>query len=239
MTNKNIIGAGQVAFWGRLIGSLIHEIRNPLSTLKLNLQLLEEDWRKSTTPKETKAYDKILVLLKETNRLDKIVADFLKIIGERGLTLENHNLNDIIDEVLVSEKDKLTQQNIKLLKYYDTSLPTAKLDRDLLKQALLNIMVNAQQAMPQGGELIVKTILENKKAARIEIIDTGCGIPADLLPHIFDVYFSTKKTGQGMGLAITKRIIEEHNGTISVQSELNKGSRFIIELPVSETTANN
>lgn len=239
MTKQKKLEEGQVAFWGRLIGTLIHEIRNPLSTLKLNLQLLEEDWKKSSTPKETKAYEKILVLLKETNRLDKIVADFLKIIGERGLTLENHNLNDIIDEVLVSEKDRLAQQNVKLLKYYDTSFPAVKVDRDLLKQALLNIMVNAQQAMSRGGELIVKTIRENKKTARIEMIDTGCGIPADALPRIFDVYFSTKKTGSGLGLAITKRIIEEHNGTISVQSEPAKGSCFIIRLPVSEAAGSN
>lgn len=233
---KRVKRAERLAFLGALAGGLAHEIRNPLSTLKVNLQLLKEDWGKTSTPKEQKAYKKILVLLKETNRLEEILDDFLKFAKRHILTLEEHKLNDIIDEVLAFVEPELVKQNIKMLKHYDTSLPVMELDRNHLKQALMNIVINAQQAMTKGGELIVKTTREDKETVRIEIIDTGCGIPGDVLPQVFDVYFSTKKTGSGLGLATARRIIEEHNGTISVQSEPDKGSCFIIRLPLSGTT---
>ncbi|MCK5579092.1 MAG: two-component sensor histidine kinase, partial [Planctomycetes bacterium] len=115
--------------------------------------------------------------------------------------------------------------------YYEPSLPELDLDGKLMKQALLNIMINARQAMPEGGELIVKTRLADTQV-ELEFTDTGLGMTPDVREKIFNVYYSTKKTGTGLGLPTARRIIEEHNGFISVQSEVGKGSCFIIRLPI-------
>jgi signal transduction histidine kinase len=103
-------------------------------------------------------------------------------------------------------------------------------DSNLLRQALLNLLINAEQAMPNGGELIIKTLRE-RDGVTIEITDTGEGIPPDRMSKVFEAYYSTKKTGSGLGLATTKRIVEEHQGAIAVHSEVGKGTRFTIQLP--------
>lgn len=231
-TAERIKRTERLAFLGTLAGGLAHEIRNPLSTLKVNLELLKEDWEKAETPKEQKAYKKILLLLQEVSRLEDILADFLKYAGKYILNLEQHHLNNLLDEVLDLMQEDLAKQHIRLLKYYNNSLPIMKLDNKLIKQAFLNIIKNACEAMPRGGELMIKTSCPDKETVQIDIIDTGEGIPSDIIDKIFDAYFSTKKTGTGLGLAITKRIIEEHNGSIEVISEPHKGSYFIIRLPV-------
>lgn len=223
----------RLAFLGSLAGGLAHEIRNPLSTLKVNLELLKEDWEKADSIKEQKAYKKILILLQEVNRLEEVLNNFLKYAGNYVLNLQEHNLNNLLDEVLEFFMSDLIKQKIRLLKYYDDSLPLMMLDNNLIKQAFLNIIKNAYEAMPQGGELILKTSRPESEIAQVEIIDTGEGIPPEIIDKIFNAYFSTKKTGTGLGLAITKRIIEEHNGSIEVISELHKGSCFIVKLPIN------
>jgi signal transduction histidine kinase len=126
---------------------------------------------------------------------------------------------------------EVKQKKILILKSYDAHLPPCRIDRNLIKQAILNLIINAEQAMENGGELMIRTS-GNKKYLQIDITDTGLGIPKDLVDKIFQVYFSTKKTGTGLGLPTTKRIIEEHKGTISVQSEESKGTNCSVKLPI-------
>ncbi|MDR4508506.1 MAG: ATP-binding protein [Candidatus Brocadiaceae bacterium] len=222
----------RLAFVGTLAGGLAHEIKNPLSTLNINLQLLKEDVQSITGEKSKNIYRKIQTLQKEVQRLEEILNDFLRFARSQKLTLKDLNVNIIIDEVLDFVAPKMKQKNISILKSYDTRLPLCRVDADLMKQMLLNIIINAEQAMVRGGELMIRTS-GNKKSVQIDVTDTGIGISKDSIDKIFQVYYSTKKTGTGLGLPTAKRIIEEHKGSIAVQSEIGKGTNFSLKLPTN------
>ena len=148
------------------------------------------------------------------------------------LHFEECSVNEIIESVLDFIGPEAMQNSIRILKSFDTSLPKCNLDSNAIKQALLNVILNAQQAMSRGGELIVRTYQDGENVF-IDITDTGVGIQADKIDKIFQVYYSTKKTGTGLGLPTAKRIIEENRGTIDIRSEDGKGSSFLIKLPVN------
>lgn len=213
-----------------LIGGLVHEIKNPLSTISVNLQLLREEILDDATEKGKRIQKKIQVLQKESTRLEEILNDFLRFAKEQALELKEQDINTVVDEVLDFIGPEAQLQSIKILKLYDSSLPKCRIDVNLLKQAILNICINAQEAMPDGGELTVRTML-NEHTVQIDIEDTGVGIHAENIEKIFNLYFSTKKTGTGLGLPTTKKIIERHNGTLTVESKEGEGTRFSILLP--------
>jgi len=231
---KRAMNSERLAFVGTLASGLVHEIKNPLSTLNINFQLLKEDIQSMTGENSKKAYLKIQALQKEVQRLEEILNDFLRFASGQKLELGNYDINEILDEVVDFVTPRIKQKNILILKNYDTYLSPCKVDSNLIKQAILNILINAEQAMENGGELMIRTS-RNKKYIQIDVTDTGSGISKDIIDKIFQVYFSTKKTGTGLGLPTTKRIIEEHKGTISVQSEEGKGTSFSIKLPISLT----
>lgn len=221
----------RLAFVGTLAGGLAHEIKNPLSTFSINLQLLMEDVQGGKGENRKKAYSRIHALQREVHRLEDILNDFLRYAKGQKLELENCNINEVVDEVVDFITPEIKQKKILILKSYDIHLPPCRIDINLVKQAILNIVINAEQAMEQGGELMIRTSCDNK-FIQIDITDTGSGIPKDSLDKIFQVYYSTKKSGTGLGLPTAKRIIEEHKGMITVQSEENKGSNFSIKLPL-------
>jgi len=229
---KRAINSERLAFVGTLAGGLAHEIKNPLSTLNINLQLLKEELQSMTGENCKRAYTKTQVLQKEVQRLDEILNDFLRFAKGQELELKDHDMNEILDEVVDFVTPEIKQKKILILKSYDANLPLCRIDSNLIKQAILNIIINAEQAMENGGELMVRTT-RDKKYIQIDITDTGPGIPKDIIGKIFQVYFSTKKTGTGLGLPTAKRIIEDHRGTISVQSEEGKGTNFSITLPTN------
>lgn len=228
---KRAMHSERLAFVGTLAGGLAHEIKNPLSTLNINLQLLIEDVQSMTGENSKKVHMKIRVLQREVQRLEAILNDFLRFARGEKLELADRDINEVVDEVVDFVTPEIKQKNIVILKSYDASLPPCRLDSNLIKQAILNVIINAVQAMENGGELMIRTSV-NKKNIQIDITDTGTGIPKDIIDKIFLVYFSTKKTGTGLGLPTAKRIIEEHKGTISVQSEEGKGTNFSIRLPI-------
>ncbi len=229
---KRAINSERLAFIGTLAGGLAHEIKNPLSTLNINLQLLQEELESMTGENSKRVYRKTQVLQKEVQRLEQILNDFLRFARGQKLELKDHDINEILDEVADFVTPEIKQKNILILKSYDADLPQCHLDSNLIKQAILNIIINAEQAMENGGELMIRTS-KDKKYIQIDITDTGPGIPKDIIDKIFQVYFSTKKTGTGLGLPTAKRIIEDHRGTISVQSEEGKGTNFSIKLPTN------
>lgn len=228
---KRAMHSERLAFVGTLAGGLAHEIKNPLSTFSINLQLLMEEIQGSKGESSKKAYTRIQALQREVQRLEEILNDFLRYAKGQKLELVNCNINEVVDEVIDFITPEIKQKKILILKSYDVRLPSCRIDVNLIKQAILNIVINAEQAMEQGGELMIRTSCNNK-CIQIDITDTGSGIPKDSLDKVFQVYYSTKKTGTGLGLPTAKRIIEEHKGTISVQSEENKGSNFSIKLPI-------
>ncbi len=221
--------AERLAELGTLTGGLAHEIKNPLSTIQLNLQLLLED----VTP-DNPAYSRLANRLKicerETGRLREILDDFLRYAGKIELQRVPVELNrtceDLVDFFL--PQAQLSRVALRL-KRHPTEI-TIQADERLLKQAILNLMLNGVQAMPSGGELIL-SVNNHDSEAVIDIIDTGSGIDPDALSRIFDAYYSTKKSGTGLGLAMTRRIAEEHGGRVTVTSEPGKGSDFALHFP--------
>ena len=229
---KNDFNSGELDYLNTLAAGLVHEIKNPLNAISINLQLLNEDLQERNSEQDTKMSNRVQLLQKEVCRLDSVLSDFLRFAKRPVLHFEECSVNEIIESVLDFIGPEAMQNSIRILKSFDTSLPKCNLDSNAIKQALLNVILNAQQAMSRGGELIVRTYQDGENVF-IDITDTGGGIQEDKIDKIFQVYYSTKKTGTGLGLPTAKRIIEENRGTIDIRSEDSKGSSFLIKLPVS------
>ncbi|MBI5366340.1 MAG: two-component sensor histidine kinase [Planctomycetes bacterium] len=222
----------QAGLLSALAAGLAHEIRNPLSTLQVNLQLLKEDWLNPSTPRETRALKKVETILRETRRLEDILNDFLRFAAHHEIVLADCDLHQVLDEILDFLTPEWTRLGIGLTRDYDRKLPLVGLDRNLFRQAVLNLLINARQVLASGGRVVVRTRREGDRA-RIDIADDGPGIKPEDLPHIFKVFFSTKKGGTGLGLPTARRIVAEHDGTLAVDSEPGRGSTFTIRLPLA------
>jgi len=223
--------AERLAELGTLTGGLAHEIKNPLSTVHLNLQLLQEDLS-PTNPAYSRLVNRLDICERETGRLREILDDFLRYAGKIELERRSVELNQLCEELVdfFLPQAQLQRVNLRLKRAPQPIQICA--DERLLKQAVLNLMLNGIQAMPSGGDMIL-AVSRNEKDAAIDVIDTGTGIPAAAIGRIFDAYYSTKKAGTGLGLAMTRRIAEEHGGRIAVTSEEGKGSDFRLILPLS------
>jgi len=230
-----------VEYLGQLTGGLAHEIRNPLSTLKVNLQLLAEDLREIGSEEDDRirrSQLRIRRMQDEVNRLRDILDDFIQFMAHHQLDYKYLDVNQLIDQLVEFYEPQASAGRIRILKYYHPTPLVCRIDGDLIKQAMLNLFINAQQAMPDGGELIIRTSGDGE-SARIEVTDTGTGMPVEVMDKIFNVYFSAKKGGTGLGLAMTRRIVDEHKGTIEVHSEPGKGTCFIIHLPLAQMKTEN
>lgn len=214
----------------RLVGALAHEIKNPLSTIVLNLELLAEDFAGSETPRDRRAVAKITVVQRECQRLLALLDDFLKFTRARAHEMQPSDLNAEADRVLEFFRPKAAAANIEIVRYFDPDLPSVKLDREAFHGALLNLILNAVQAMPDGGQLVVRTQCPGDEV-RLDLIDTGRGIAAAHLPHIFDAFYSTRPGGSGLGLPTARKIVEAQGGRITVESEPDRGTKFTIHLP--------
>ncbi len=219
----------RLAFVGTLAGGLAHEIRNPLSTLSLNLQLLAEDARGEETPEAKRRGRRIDVVRGETKRLNDILEEFLRFAREHKLQLKVADVNDVVGRVLEFQSPEALSRGVQIRSSFG-EVSGVQLDEDLFRQALLNITINAEQAMPEGGDLMVRTYTMRDRV-NIDVVDTGVGIGEDVIPKLFDVYFSTKARGTGLGLATARRIIEEHGGAVTVHSRVGEGTCVTISLP--------
>lgn len=220
----------QAALMGTIASGLAHEIRNPLSTVSLNLQLLKEDWASPISDREQKSARKVDVLLKEIGRLEGILNDFLRFAAGHKLRLERIDLNGLMTELLEFTSPEASRAGVKVHLEADARLKPVQVDANLIRQALLNLVLNAIQAMPEGGQLWVRTEA-GAGSALVSIRDSGRGIPPDNLEKIFNLYFSTKPAGTGLGLPMAKKLVEEHGGTIRAESEPGRGACFTISLP--------
>ncbi len=215
-----------------LAAGLAHELRTPLSTISLNLQLLQEELQTFLNGEVEKPLNRISILQKEIQRLEEVLSDFLRFAKGGGLELTEQDTNQVVDEVIDFIAPEAKRNNVEVIRNYTSDLPAIKLDTGLIKQAILNLIINAQQAMPGGGKLSVSTSLKDGHI-QVEVTDTGVGIPDANLDKIFQAYYSTKKKGTGLGLPTAKRIVEEHGGNIYVESQEGKGSSFTIQLPLN------
>ena len=233
----------QIEELSKLTGALAHEIKNPLSTIKINLKLISEDLEGSDSGqpgkigpqiddrKFARALRKIAIVQKETDRLEQILDGFLRYVGNTELQLADFDINELVGDMVDFYSPQAYNRSITVRHSLYKEPLVCKADAGMLKQVLLNLFINAQQAMSQGGELLIRTERQ-KKDAVIQISDTGSGIAPDKLPRIFDAYYSGRPQGTGLGLATVRKIVHAHNGTIAVTSELGKGTSFTIKLPL-------
>lgn len=215
------------ALVGTMASGIAHEIRNPLSTLRMNLQLLREDWENPITEREQKGRKRIDVLLRETERMETVVSDFVRIAAGHALRLEPTNLNALTGELLDFLAPQAERAHIRLVREFAKDLPPVQADPNLIRQAILNLLVNAQQVLPSGGEIRVRTA-DGGPVVKLSVADNGPGIPSEHREKIFSLYFSTKPGGTGLGLPMVKKIVEEHQGAIEVETELKRGTTFTI-----------
>jgi signal transduction histidine kinase len=217
----------------QLAGGLAHEIRNPLSTLSLNLDLLAEDFQNPESARDRRVLGRVGRLRDEVRRLNDILDNFLRFARIQDLRLAPTDLNLLIDELCDFYEPQATTQGIVVRVSAARDLPRVIVDADLFKQALLNLMFNAEHALlPEGGELMLSTRREGKRAV-LDVTDTGSGMSEEVRARVFDAFYSTRKGGTGLGLPIARKIIEACGGTISVRSEIGKGSQFTIRLPLA------
>jgi two-component system sensor histidine kinase HydH len=217
---------------GRITGGLAHEIKNPLSIIKVNLKLISESLI-GEDANTARAARKIAAVRKETDRLEQILEDFLRYIKKAELNLSSVDINKIVADMVDFYSPQAQSHSITIRSQLWSQSLVCKADGDMLKQVLLNLFINAQQAMPDGGEVFLRTQADGKNAVII-ISDTGKGIEPKNMEKIFNAYFSTKPGGSGLGLSTSKKIIEAHNGSIRVDSVLGRGTSFTIQLPLED-----
>ena len=233
--------AERLAELGALTGGLAHEIKNPLSTLNINLQLLNEDLKELPDPEVPQAQRiarKIKTLQVETDRLAHILEDFLRFAGKHELKLKSVDLNHVIEQLIDFFAPQAQADGITLRSELSHQSLIVSIDIDLIKQAMLNLMINAQQAMSAASmgtscDLILRTRREQDQAV-VDVIDTGPGIKSNDLDKIFQAYYSTKSGGTGLGLPTTRHIVNEHHGTIQADSLRGQGTCFTIRLPAEQ-----
>ncbi len=229
----------------KLTGGLAHEIKNPLSTIKVNLKLIGEDLDRAANAKShtslsndadrgsARAIRKIAVVQKEADRLEQILDGFLRYIDRAEPRPAPMDINEVIGDMIDFFSPQAHTHSITVRQGLHNAPLICKIDADMLKQAILNLFINALQAMDNGGELMITTE-QQKKQAIIRISDTGSGIAPDKLPRIFDAYYTSRPQGSGLGLPTAKKIVAAHNGSIAVQSDLGKGTSFTITLPLHQ-----
>ncbi|HWR11425.1 MAG TPA: ATP-binding protein [Rectinemataceae bacterium] len=215
-----------------LAAGVAHEINNPLGSISIRIQLLEKLLKAENTDKA--AMNKHLNVVKEEmERLKQIVVDFLFAVRPMDIQLLSENPAQIVEEIAELIQPEADRKGIDVKMTLGADLPRVLMDKRHIKQALLNLIQNAMAAMPDGGDLGIAVEASNDELM-ISVSDTGTGIPEDMLTKIFEPYFTTKKSGTGLGLTITFKIIKEHSGDISLESKEGVGSTFTIHLPIPQ-----
>jgi signal transduction histidine kinase len=214
----------------QLAGALAHEIKNPLSVIRMNVDLLTEDFTDEEPVNRRRALQKIQIVQRQCERLQNLLNDFLKFARVRQLDLTPGSLNEQMERVLDLFEAQATNQQVDILRYLDPALPSIMLDEQTLEAALVNLVKNAIEAMPDGGQLTART-RETRIGVALDLIDTGCGMDQNTAIHMFDAFYSTKDGGSGLGLPTAKKVIEAHGARIDVQSVLGRGTKFTLEFP--------
>ncbi|MDP9338272.1 MAG: ATP-binding protein [Acidobacteriota bacterium] len=227
--NTQLQVSERLAALGRITAGVAHEVKNPLNSMRLWLENLKE----SLPPdQESGAQQAVSVLDKEIDRLDAVVKRFLDFTRPMEIRLEATQLSQLLPEVLEIAQPQLQKANIQLAQLLPIDVPEVYVDRGLLKQAVLNLVLNAAEAMPNGGQL--RLVLSRRgEMAEITVGDTGKGIAPENKQKIFQLFFTTRPGGSGIGLASAFRIVQLHNGSIDFTSEVGHGTTFRIELPLA------
>jgi PAS domain S-box-containing protein len=237
---EEILRMDRLVSLGKLSSGIAHELRNPLAGIKTTAQALSEEMTKDDSRREY-----LNRITKEIDRLNDLLKTFFSFAKPQKLNLVNCHVKDVINEIIPFLFKEIADQGVRFVETYHPQLPKIKVDKNQMYQVFLNLFLNAIQAMPNGGDLkieVTPTVSHSQDGPgqnfiKIVVSDTGKGISPNIIHRIFDPFFTTKPKGIGLGLSITYQIIKKHGGTIKVESKLEKGTSFVINLPVnSETT---
>jgi PAS domain S-box-containing protein len=230
---EEILRMDRLVSLGKLASGIAHELRNPLAGIKTTAQALSEEMSKDDSKREY-----LNRITKEIDRLNELLKTFFSFAKPQKLNLVYCHIKEIINEIIPFLIKDIVDKGIHFTEYYHPQLPKVKVDKTQMQQVFLNLFLNAIQAMPNGGELKIEVLPITSSSdgfkqnfIKVNISDTGKGIPPHIVPKIFDPFFTTKPKGIGLGLSITYQIIKKHGGTIKVESELGKGTSFMINLP--------
>ncbi len=217
----------------RLAGGIAHEIGNPLNAITIHLELLKKKLSGLPSAKSQELERFVTDIQDETRRLDRIIKNFLKATRKPPLRFQLNDLNETLADALAFLKPQLNECRTRVKFTRDTNLPPFLMDRERLYYAFMNLIKNAMEAMEPGGSLKI-TVTHKQHCAIVSLTDTGCGIAEADLSRIFDIYYTTKKEGSGLGLMMVYDAITEHGGKIEVVSKRGKGTTFKVLLPVRE-----
>ncbi|HUU86112.1 MAG TPA: ATP-binding protein [Phycisphaerae bacterium] len=226
----------RVAQLSQMAGGLAHELRNPLSTLMVNLQLLAENLRELEDDQQDvgrRSLLKVEAIRHEAERLKHLLDEFLKLAGAVRLDARRVDLNQTVEHLAEFFSPQADAAGVRLHAVWAPEPLECMLDERMIEQALLNVLINAQEAMPDGGEIMIRTRRGQRGTADVEVSDTGPGVPPEAVDRVFQPFYSTKGAGTGLGLSTTQRIITEHGGGIDLHSEPGRGTCFTIHLPLA------
>ncbi len=209
----------RLAELGGLLAGFAHEVRNPLSTIGLNLQLVLEEFEEAETARD-----------KRTHKRLSTVEEFLSFARQPEPRLEPIDLNARLQAMIDLHAPALAEQGVSIRFYPAREVGEVPADWNHLQAALVNLLRNAADATPAGGQVMIATTREGEDVV-VRVTDSGAGIEPELQGRVFDPYFSTKETGTGLGLPTVKRVVEEHGGTLTLASDVGKGTQFTLRLP--------
>ncbi|MBL7208787.1 MAG: 4Fe-4S binding protein [Dehalococcoidia bacterium] len=235
-TQRNLIQMEKLTSLGQLAASIAHEVNNPIAGVLVYTQLLAKKLAADTLSKE-KGLDYLSKMELELTRSSRIIRNLLDFSRESKPALRLVNLNEVIERAFSLVAHSAQMQHVEVIKNLSPTLPEVMADPDQLQQVATNLMLNAIQAMTEGGTLTVDTSADSGGQIKVEVKDTGCGIPQENLQRLFTPFFTTKKEvkGVGLGLAVSYGIIQRHQGRIEVDSEVGKGTTFTVHLPVYDS----
>jgi len=230
-TKQALIQSEKLAAIGRMSALVAHEIRNPLSSIGLNTEMLEDELHDLLEDKNPGTRELLHSISREVERLTEVTEEYLKFARLPKPRLIPENINEIIEELMQFVGVEFRDANVEVKKNLDNTIPGVAADESQLRQAFFNLLKNSIESMPQGGTLTVTTEQTDGKV-RVLIQDTGEGIADGCLDRIFDPFFSTRKGGTGLGLSLTQHIIAEHGGAITCHTQSGQGTCFVVELPI-------
>jgi PAS domain S-box-containing protein len=220
--------SAKLAALGRLTSGVAHEVKNPLNAMMIHVELLKERLEDSGVDVKKS----LEVIGGEIRRLDRVVQGFLKFMRPQELTLKPVDLNAMLQSVCALLEAESLSHGVRFVLELDAALPAVSADEELLRQAFINIVQNAVQAMPSGGAARIRTRPEEVDWVRVTVTDQGVGIAPEDVDKIFKLYYTSKPGGSGIGLSVVYRIVQLHDGTLEAKSELGRGTAVIVRLPV-------
>ena len=224
----------RMAYIGTLAATIAHEVRNPLSSVKMNVQMMEKRLDRLADPEDATYFrGKVERIKGEVDRLEESISHFLAFARPAPLRAQTVQLSEVVGNVLDFLEPQCAAAEVELARHFADGLPPVELDPNQFAQAVQNLVLNALQAIGSGGRIAVTTAYADGRVS-LSIADDGPGIPEDIQTKIFDVFFTTRQSGTGLGLNIVSRIVEEHGGTLTLDSAPGQGATFRIALPVGQ-----